>query len=72
MIEDEENGLSRMMRMAFGSVGEPALKRDLWPDVVRRIHEQPRLSRADSALLAAVLLFGLLFPQSLLFLLYAL
>jgi len=72
MIADEEEGLSRLMRVAFGSVGEPALKRDLWPDVVRRIHERPRLSRADRALLAAVLVFGLLFPQSLLILMYSL
>jgi hypothetical protein len=72
MIEDEQNELSRMMCVAFGSVGEPALKRDLWPDVVRRIHEQPRLSRADTAILAAVLMFSLLFPQSLLFLMYSL
>ena len=72
MIEDEKNGLTWMMHVAFGSVGEPALKRDLWPDVVRRIHEPPRLSRADTALLAAVLMFSLFFPQSLPFLMYSL
>lgn len=71
MIEDEKNGLTRMVHVAYGSVGEPTLKRDLWPDVVRRIHEQPRLSLADTALLAAVLMFGLLFPQSFLILMYS-
>ena len=47
------------------------LKRDLWPDMRRRLDEQTlRVSRFDWALIAAVVAAVALFPQSILPLLY--
>jgi hypothetical protein len=72
MIESDGERLTRLMRTAIRPVGEPTARRDLWPDVVRRINDRRGLSYTDRALLAAALAFSLLFPRSVLLFLYSL
>ncbi len=50
---------------------DPELKRDLWPDMRRRLDERTfRVSLFDWALAAAVLVWAIVFPEGLLALLY--
>jgi hypothetical protein len=46
------------------------LRRDLWPRMHARLQPAPRLSRLDWALAAAVLIWIVMFPQSVIALLY--
>ena len=46
------------------------LQRDLWPAMLARLQPAPRVSRFDWALVAAVLIWIVLFPQSVIALLY--
>lgn len=68
----DEEPLSRLIRASIQPVGDPGPRRDLWPAVVRRIDERRRLSLADKALIAAMLVLGPFFPRALLFLAYSL
>ena len=72
MTGSDETRLLQFMRAAIGPVEESTPRRDLWPDVVRRIHERPRLSFADKTLIGALLVLVPLFPRSFLFLMYSL
>jgi hypothetical protein len=72
MIRNDQERLFRLLRASFVSLGDPAPPHDLWPRVVGRIHERPRLSRIDTALLGAVLAYGLFVPRSVLWLMSSL
>jgi hypothetical protein len=71
MSEGPEDRLRRALRVALPPMadGEPA--RDLWPRVRQRLAAPPAAaSRFDWALLAALLIWLAVFPDSLLALLY--
>jgi hypothetical protein len=72
MTGNDQERLSRLVRASFGSLVDPRPPHDLWPMVVGRIHDRPRLSRIDTALLGALLGFGLLVPRSVLWLMCSL
>jgi hypothetical protein len=67
-MTDEE--LQSLLRDAIDRP-DPELKRDLWPAMRPRL-EQPaiRISAFDWALIAAVIAWGILFPNAALALLY--
>ena len=68
MTEHDEGGVGRLVRASVGPVADAGPRRDLWPDVLGRIQERPRVSRADWALLGIVLVCAPLFPRAFLFL----
>jgi hypothetical protein len=72
MMIDEQKRLRQLMRESFVSLGDPDPPDDLWPKVLGRIHERPRLSSLDRTLLGALITFGLLAPRSILLLMYSL
>jgi len=56
---------------AMKPIDDAELKRDLWPEMRRRLDRQPmRISMLDWALIAALLLWIVLLPQGALTLLY--
>ena len=56
---------------AMKPIEDAQLKRDLWPEMLRRLDRQPiRISVWDWALIAALLIWVVLFPQGALTLLY--
>ena len=56
---------------AIKPIEDPELKRDLWPEMLRRLDRQPmKVSVLDWALIAAALVWIALFPQGALMLLY--
>ena len=72
MIGSEQERLSRLMQASFAPHQETTPRRDLWPQVYGRIHQHPRLSHVDGALLGILLAFGILAPRSILLLMYSL
>jgi hypothetical protein len=72
MTIDGQERLRQLMQESFVSVGETDPRNDLWPKVLGRIHERPRLSSLDRTLLGALIMFGLLAPRSILLLMYSL
>lgn len=72
MTSNDQERLSRLLRASFVSLGDPSPPSDLWPRVVGRIHDRPRLSLTDTALLGLLLAFGLLVPRSVLWLMCSL
>jgi hypothetical protein len=72
MTGGDEERILRLVRAAMPPMAATDPGRDLWPEVVRRIEERPRLSLLDGSLAAAMLVLGLFFPRSVLFLLYLL
>ena len=71
MIDDQER-LRHLVHESFVSLGEPDPSADLWPKVLGRIHDRPRLSSLDRTLLGALVTFGVLAPRSILLLMYSL
>jgi len=68
-MNDDET--KRLISSAIGSLQDVELKRDLWPDVRRRIDERTmRVSTFDWVLIAAVFASVVMFPEWLLALLY--
>lgn len=59
-----------LLEEALGDVDD-ALQRDLWPEMRRRIDQRSvRVSAFDWALIAAVMAWAVIFPESLLALFY--
>jgi len=71
MTEYDEARLLRLVRASIGPATEMGPQRDLWPDVLKRLRERPRMSRLDLGLLGAVLGCAPFFPRACLFLVYA-
>jgi hypothetical protein len=61
--------MKELLRGALPPV-DTSLRRDLWPEMQTRLQPSPRFSRFDWALAAAVLIWIVLFPQSVIALLY--
>jgi hypothetical protein len=65
MIEREMDELKKLLKGAVPAVGETELRRDLWPEMRRRLEERTvrvRVPWWDWALLAGASLLLLLFP----------
>jgi hypothetical protein len=65
--KDELNGLRETLRGAIPALQQPELRRDLWPDMLRRFEQSPvRVPWFDWALLAltgaALIFFPALIP----------
>jgi len=70
-MNDEYERLRRAVRAAIPPAAGDGPSRDLWAQVVRRIAPEPvRASRLDWVLLAAVGAWLILFPDSVVVLLY--
>ena len=66
-----DDRVKELLRAAIPPAGDAELKRDLWPDVRRRLDERTlRVSAFDWVLIAAILASMMLFPQAALTLLY--
>ena len=66
-----DDRLRQLIGSAMKPIEEVELKRDLWPEMLRRLDQQTmRVSVFDWALIAAVLVWIVLFPQGALALLY--
>ena len=73
MNEVNHEKLRELLKRALAPVGEAELKRDLWPEMLRRLQQPPmRLSWWDWALVAALAVALLLFPAVIPGLLYLL
>jgi hypothetical protein len=72
-MKERDEALKELLKRATGGPADRELKRDLWPEMLRRL-EQPRLRVPwwDWALAAALFLCLLLFPQTILAVLYLL
>lgn len=72
-MNEQDGALKQLLARAAGGPADRELKRDLWPEMRRRI-EQPavRIPWWDWALAAALLLCLLLFPETIPVLLYQL
>jgi hypothetical protein len=71
---NEPNGpLKELLKRAAGGPADRELKRDLWPEMLRRLEQPPaRVPWWDWALAAALLLCLLLFPKTIPAVLYLL
>ncbi len=66
-----DDRISELLRGALRSVDDIELKRDLWPAMRQRLDERMlSVSLFDWALIAAVLVWAVMFPEGLLALLY--
>jgi proline dehydrogenase len=72
MSAHEEERLHRLLRASLAPTVDIAASRDLWPDVIAGLNERPAFSRMDKGLLAALVAFGMLLPESLLLVMYSL
>lgn len=71
MKEDNGREIRELLKRAMPPVMDPELGRDLWPEMLRRLDAQtPRVPWFDWALVAALLLWCLLFPKGIPVLLY--
>ncbi len=72
-MNERDEALKELLKRAVGGPADGELRRDLWPDMLRRL-EQPRVRVPwwDWALAAALLLCLLLFPEMIPVLLYQL
>jgi len=72
-MNERDEALKELLQRAAGGPADRELKRDLWPEMLRRIERPPvRVPWWDWALAAALLLCLLLFPQAILAVLYQL
>jgi hypothetical protein len=70
---ESDERLRRALRTAIPPAPATGPSRDLWPRVLRRLEDQPApASRLDWALLAALLVWLVLFPEGIGALLYLL
>ncbi len=66
-----DDRVKELLGRAMGRVDDVELKRNLWPDMRRRLDERTmRVSAFDWALIAAVIVWAVLFPQGAIALLY--
>jgi len=64
-MNQRDGALEELVRRAMGGRADRELKRDLWPEMLRRIERPPmRIPWWDWALAAALLLCLLLFPET--------
>lgn len=70
MNDGNEEKLRQLVRKAMGP-GDSELKRDLWPQMLRKLDERPiRVSWLDWALVALLVVWLLVFPEAIPQLLY--
>jgi hypothetical protein len=72
-MKERDDGLKELLKLATGGPADRELKRDLWPEMLRRL-ERPsvRVPWWDWALAGALLLGLLLFPETIPAMLYLL
>jgi hypothetical protein len=71
MKENNGREIRELLKRAMPPVLDPELRRDLWPEMLRRLDAQaPRVPWFDWALVVALLLWCLLFPKGIPVLLY--
>ena len=72
-MNERDEALKDLLKRAVGGPADRELKRDLWPEMFRRLDRPPiRVPWWDWALAAALLLCLLLFPETIPVLLYQL
>jgi hypothetical protein len=72
-MNERDEALKELLKRAAGGPADRELKRDLWPEMLRRLKRPPvRFPWWDWALAAALLLCLLLFPKTILAVLYLL
>jgi hypothetical protein len=72
-MNERDGALKELLKRAAGGPADRDLKRDLWPEMLRRLERPPvRVPWWDWALAAALLLFLLLFPATIPAVLYQL
>jgi len=72
-MNEQDEALKQLLQRAAASAADRELKRDLWPEMRRRLERPPvRIPWGDWALAAALLLCLLLFPQTIPAVLYLL
>jgi hypothetical protein len=72
-MNEQDEALKELLKRAVGGPADRELKRDLWPEVLRRLDRPPRrVPWWDWALAAALLLCLVLFPETILAVLYLL
>ena len=70
MTQDDER-IQELLKSSMGPVADPELKRDLWPEMLRKLEERStRASWLDWVLVALAMAWCLLFPQAIPGLLY--
>ena len=64
MNERNDEKLRKILQSAIPPLEDPELKRDLWPQMLRRLEERTiRVSWLDWALVALVIVCLLVFPE---------
>jgi hypothetical protein len=72
-MNERDEALKELLKRAAGGPADRELKRDLWPELLRRLERPPvRVPWWDWVLAAALLLCLLLFPETILAVLYLL
>jgi len=72
-MNERDGALQELVKRAAGGPADRELKRDLWPEMRRRLERPPiRIPWWDWALAAALLLCLFLFPKTILAVLYLL
>jgi hypothetical protein len=71
MTEYDDRGLLRLVRVSIPPIMDAGPQRDLWPDVLNRVQERPRVSRVDLGLLGVMLACAPFFPRAILSLVYS-
>ena len=72
MSVHDDDRLHRLLRASVAPTVDAAAPRDLWPAVRSRLDERPTLSPIDKGLLATLVAFGVLVPESILLLMNSL
>jgi hypothetical protein len=72
-MNERDGALKELLKRTAGGPADRDLKRDLWPEMLRRLERPPvRVPWWDWALAAVLLLFLLLFPATIPAVLYQL
>jgi len=72
-MNERDGAFEELLKRAAGGPADRELRRDLWPDMLRRLERPPlRVPWWDWALAAALLLCLLLFPKTVVAVLYQL
>ncbi len=72
-MNERDEALKELLKRAAGGPADRELKRDLWPEMLRRLERPPvRVPWWDWALAAALLVCLLLFPETIPAVLYLL
>ena len=71
MDELNDEQIRKMIKQAIPPIADPELRCDLWPEMLRRLAEQPaRMAWLDWALLGTVAIWVLVSPEMIPILLY--